>query len=52
MAPKLGNRSVVMIEQGGIARIAFVSIDGTINSITATVILSYYKLDCYREAAK
>jgi hypothetical protein len=31
---------------------AFDSIDGTMNSFTATVIFSYYKLNSYREAAK
>ena len=52
MAPKLRNWSIIIIEQGGIAKMAFDSTDGTIDSITATVIFSYYKLNSYREAAK
>ena len=43
MAPKLGDRPVVMIEQGETAKVAFNVVDRTIDSITITMVFSYYK---------
>jgi hypothetical protein len=43
MAPKLGDRPNVMIEQGGIAKAAFNAIDGMINSMTKTTVFSHCK---------
>jgi hypothetical protein len=52
MAPKLGDRPVVITEQGRTVERAFDAIGGTINSITAAVVFSYSKPSSYREAAK
>jgi hypothetical protein len=43
---------MVIIKRGGTVDRAFDAIDGTVNSITATVIISYFKLSSYKEAAK
>lgn len=51
MAPKLGDRPIVMIEQGGIAEEAFNAVDGRINSMTTTAVFSYYEPNPYREIA-
>jgi hypothetical protein len=40
VAPKFGDRLIIMIEQGGIAEAAFNVIDGTVNSMTTTVVFS------------
>jgi hypothetical protein len=41
-----------MIEQGGIAERGFNVINGTINNMTITIVLSYYKPRPCREIAK
>lgn len=43
MAPKLGDRPIVMIEQGGTAEAAFNAVNGTIDSITITAVFSFCK---------
>lgn len=43
---------MVITERGGTVDRAFDAIDGTVDSITATVVISYSKLSSYREAAK
>jgi hypothetical protein len=52
MVPKLGNRPVVIIEQGGTAKAASNAVDGTINRITTTVVFSYCNPNTCREIAK
>jgi hypothetical protein len=52
VAPKLGDRPIVMIEQGGTAEEAFNAVDGRIDSITTTVVFSYYESNSYREIAE
>jgi hypothetical protein len=50
--PKFGDRLIVIIEQGGTAKRAFNSIDGTIDNMATTIVFSYCKLNPYREIAK
>ena len=50
--PKLEDRPIVIIEQGGIAERAFNAIDGIINNITTTIVFSYYRPNLCREIAK
>jgi hypothetical protein len=38
MVPKFGERSIVIVEQGGIAKRAFNAVDGTVNKITTTLV--------------
>ena len=52
MAPKLGDRPIVMIEQGGTAEAAFDAVDGTINSMTTTVVFSHCKPNPCGETAE
>ena len=52
MAPKLGDRSIVIVEQGGTAEEAFNAINGTIDNITTTIVFSYCKPNTYREITK
>jgi len=52
VAPKPGDRAVVMIEQRETAKAAFDAVDRTVDSITATVFYLFYNLCSYREAAK
>jgi hypothetical protein len=50
--PEIGDRPIVIIEQGGIAKRAFNAIDRTIDKMTTTIVFSYYKPNPYREIAK
>ena len=43
MAPKLGDRPIIIIEQGGAAERAFDGVDATIDSITTTMVSSHCK---------
>jgi hypothetical protein len=52
VAPKLGDRPIVMIEQGGTAEEPLNAVDGTIDSITTTVVFSHCKPNPCREIAK
>jgi hypothetical protein len=52
VAPKLGDRLVVMIEQGEITKAAFNAVDKTIDNIIITVLFSHYKPNPYREIAE
>lgn len=52
MAPKFGDRPIVVMEQGGTAEAAFDAVDGTIDSIVKTAVFSYCKPYPYRERAK
>jgi hypothetical protein len=52
MAPKPGDKPIVIIEQGGIAERAFDAVDGIIDSITITVVFYYYKPNYCEEIAK
>jgi hypothetical protein len=52
MVPKLGDRLIVIIEQGGTAERAFNAINGTIDNITTAIVFSYYKPNPCREIAK
>jgi hypothetical protein len=52
MVPKFGDRSIVIVEQGGIAKRAFNAIDGTVNKITTILVFSNCKPSPYREIAK
>lgn len=52
VAPKFGNRPIVVIEQGGTAEGGFDAVDGTIDSVTTTVVFSYCKPNPYRKIAK
>src|SRR5882757_6979681 len=52
MVPKFGDRSIVIVEQEGIAKRAFNAIDGTVNKITTTLVFSNCKPSPYREIAK
>jgi hypothetical protein len=45
--PKFGDRPIVIIEQGGIAKRTFNAIDGTIDNMTTTIVFSYYKPNPY-----
>jgi hypothetical protein len=50
--PELWGRSIVIIEQGAIARVAFDAINGTINSIAKLQYFSDCKSRTCREIAK
>jgi len=53
MAPKLGDRPIVMIEQGGTAEYRRHSTPSTgIDSMTTTVVFSYYEPNPYRDIAE
>jgi hypothetical protein len=52
MAPKLKDRPIFVIEQGGTAEVAFDAIDGRIDSIIRTALLSRCKLNPCREITK
>jgi hypothetical protein len=52
MVPKFGDRSTVIVEQGGIAKRAFNAADGTVNKITTTLVFFNCKPTPYREIAK
>ena len=52
MVPKFGDRPIVIIEQGGIAKKAFNAIDGKIKNMSTTIVFSYYKPNPCREIAK
>jgi hypothetical protein len=52
MAPKFGDRLIVLIEQGGTARAALDAADKTIDSIITTVVFSYCQSNPCRKAAK
>ena len=52
MAPKLGDRVVVMIEQGETAKVVFNAVDRTIDSITTSILFSHCKLNPCREIAE
>jgi hypothetical protein len=52
VAPKFGDRSIVIIEQGGIAEAAFDAVDEMIDSITTTTIFSHCKPYPCGETAK
>jgi hypothetical protein len=52
MAPKLKDRPIAIIEQGGTAKAAFNAVDRIINSMTTTVVFSCYEPNTYREIAK
>ena len=52
MGPKFGNGPIFVIEQGGMAEVAFNAMDRTIDSITETTIFSRYKLNLCGEACK
>jgi len=52
VAPKLGDRPIVMIEQGVIAIAAFDALNGTINNRAKLEYFSDYKSSPYREIAK
>ena len=41
MTPKLRDRPIAMIEQGGAAELAFDTIDRTIDSMTTIAVFSY-----------
>jgi hypothetical protein len=43
---------MVIIEQGGIDNTAFDAVDETIESITTTIVFSYFKPSPYRKIAK
>ncbi|PVH76105.1 vWA-like protein [Cadophora sp. DSE1049] len=46
-APELGDRPIVMIEQGATAEAAFNAVDGTVNNMTTTGVFSYRKPNPY-----
>jgi hypothetical protein len=52
MVPKFGDRPIVIIEQGGIAKRDFNTINRTVDNMTITLVFSYYKPNPYREIAK
>ncbi len=52
MVPKFGDRSMVMVEQGGTEEGAFNAVDRIIDNMTTTVVFSYYKPNAYRKTAK
>jgi hypothetical protein len=52
VAPKLGDRPIVMIEQGVIATAAFDALNGTIDSIAKLQYFSKCKSSPCREIAK
>lgn len=52
MAPKLGDRPIVMIEQGGTAEAAFDAVGGTIDSMTTTAVFSHCKPNSCGETAE
>jgi hypothetical protein len=51
VAPKLGEQLIVMIEQGGTAEEAFNAVDGTIDSMTKTMVFSHCKPSPYSGVA-
>jgi hypothetical protein len=50
--PKLGDRLVAIIEQGGTAKATFNTIDRTFDSIITTMVFSYYKPNLCTEIVK
>jgi hypothetical protein len=52
VAPKVGDRPIVIIEQEEVGKAAFNAVDRTINSITIIVVYYYYELNFYGEAAR
>jgi hypothetical protein len=52
MAPKFGDRLIVVIKQREIAKAAFDAIDRTIDSMTKIVVFSRYKPNPCREKLK
>ena len=52
MAPKLGDRPIVIIEHGGTAEAALDAVDGTIDSMTTSAVFSHCKPNPRRETAE